>query len=101
MKKFTLLFVCCLITTIGLTQDNVLDFFPNKDGKINYSEVVNVDSVKKEELYNRAKHWLVETFNSAKDVIQIDDKENGEIVGKGYFKSWWVLGWYGGKNVSV
>jgi len=101
MKKFILLFTCCLIATIGLTQDNALDFFPHKDGKINYSEVVNVDSVKKEELYNRAKHWLVETFKSAKDVIQIDDKENGEIVGKGYFKSWWDMGWIGGKNVSV
>jgi hypothetical protein len=101
MKRLTLLFACCLISAIGSTQDNVLNILPLKDGKVNYSGVVNVDSVNKAELYNRAKHWLVETYNSAKDVIQIDDKENGEIMGKGYFEVYWTITFYAGQNVGI
>ena len=34
----------------------------------------------------RAKKWFVDNYKSAKDVIQLDDKENGEITGTGNFK---------------
>jgi hypothetical protein len=101
MKKFIFLFTCCLIATIGLTQENVLTILPLKDGKVNYSGVVNVDSVNKTELYNRAKHWLVETYKSAKDVIQIDDKENGEVIGKVFFEIYWTNTFYSGLNINI
>jgi len=59
--------------------------FPEESGSIIYSGVVTVDSVKKDELYVRAKKWFVDTYNSAKNVLQMEDKEAGIIVGKGLF----------------
>lgn len=53
---------------------------------ISFSEVVQVESISKEDLYQRAKGWATNTFRSSNDVIQLDDKENGQIVGKGLFK---------------
>ena len=46
---------------------------------ITYSEVVKVDG-NKDELYSRAREWFAKTYNSAKNVIQMDDKD--KIVGK-------------------
>jgi hypothetical protein len=57
---------------------------PVKDGKVFY-EVVDTCSLTKEQLYNKTKLWLANTFNDSKSVIEVDDKENGEIVGKGNF----------------
>lgn len=59
--------------------------------KITYSEVVTVDSSNnKQELYSRAREWFAKVYNSAQNVIQMDDKESGKIVGKAlmtvYFK---------------
>lgn len=65
---------------------------PMKDGKTLISEVITVDSVSKEKLYLNAKRYLANTFKSAKDVIQLDDKESGEIIAKGYFETTWQYG---------
>lgn len=48
-----------------------------------YSEVVIVDSTSKDELYLRAKEWFANSFKSANDVLQMDDKEAGKLIGKG------------------
>lgn len=54
---------------------------------ISYTEVVNVDStLSANELYSRARSWFAETYRSAQDVIQMDDKENAKIIGKSNFK---------------
>lgn len=46
---------------------------------ITYSEVVN-ENGSKDELYSRAREWFAKTYNSAQNVIQMDDKD--KIVGK-------------------
>lgn len=59
----------------------------------NKSEVVEVDStIKAKQLYDAAQIWFVENFKSANAVIQIEDKEAGKIVGKGFFESHGDLG---------
>lgn len=51
---------------------------------ITYSEVVIMDStINKNELYSRAREWFAKAFKSSINVIQMDDKENGKIIGKG------------------
>jgi hypothetical protein len=51
---------------------------------LSFSEVISTDTaLKKTELYSRAKAWFAETYKSAQDVIQLDDRENGKIIGKG------------------
>ncbi len=50
---------------------------------LSFSEVVQVEGISKGELYNRAKIWFAEVYKDAKEVIQVDDKESGKIIGKG------------------
>lgn len=74
-------FIICLLLISGFTkaQNDTL----NKP--IEFSAIVKVDStLKADELYRRAKRWFGDYFKSGKDVIQIDDKDNYEIVGKGW-----------------
>lgn len=60
--------------------------------KITYSEVVIVDSLStKDELFSLAREWFAKAYNSSTNVLQLEDKENGKIVGKAlmqvYYKS--------------
>lgn len=52
---------------------------------VNYdiSNVVEIPNVKKDELYRRAIFWISDNFRSANNVIQLQDKENGQIIAKG------------------
>lgn len=76
MKK--LFFVFALLVSMNL--------FGQADALITYSEVVEVPSMKKDQLYANARLWFVNSFKSAKDVLQVQDKETGELVGKGWFE---------------
>lgn len=58
------------------------EILPLDNDLITYSEVVNVEGKTKDELYLSANEWIVHTFNSAKDVIQFNDKEAGKIICK-------------------
>lgn len=74
--------------------------FPEVDGAIIYSEVITVDSsIKKEELFNRAKAWFVDNYKSANDVIQLQDKDAGVIIGKGIFDAGYNLGMMVGYDI--
>jgi hypothetical protein len=59
---------------------------PTVDGKITFSEVVHVEGTSKDELYARARLWFAEAFRSANDVLQLDDKNGGVLLGKGVIK---------------
>ena len=54
--------------------------------KLTYSEVVQIDSISQNEIYNRAKLWFATTYNSANNVLQIDNKEEGQLIGKAVIK---------------
>ena len=51
--------------------------------QIAFSESIYVSEVYKNELFIRGREWFNENFNSSKDVLQIADKESGELSGKG------------------
>ena len=89
------------ISSLCFGQDKLLGILPLQDGKVNYVGVVNVDSTSKDELYNRAKRWFVDKYNSGKDVIQLDDKENGEVIGKGFFSEIWRVNWAFSQSINV
>jgi hypothetical protein len=52
--------------------------------RITYSEVVQQPGVSQAELYARAKLWFANTFKSAKDVVQAEDKDAGVMQGTGW-----------------
>ena len=57
---------------------------PLMNGKVLYRKTVNTEALPKEEVFRRARRWCVFAYRSAKDVLQLVDKETGEIIGKGY-----------------
>jgi hypothetical protein len=85
MKGLSFVFYLIVFTTKIFSQENT---FPidSITGKITYSEIIKVDSVNNQKLYLRANVWFVHSFVSAKNVIQLNDKESGKIIGKGTFQ---------------
>lgn len=90
MKKIP--FVLCLllsaISVFAQEKENIkygkgaITFI---NGEILFSEVVGVEGKTANELYSLAKLAIAKVFVSAKDVIQLDDKEKGIIVVKGLY----------------
>lgn len=85
MKRAIYLLILITFSINSFSQDKLLDILPLENGNVVYTEVVKVDSINKKELYNRAKKWVVLKYKSANDVIQLDEKEDGIIIGKGNF----------------
>ncbi|UFH53102.1 DUF4468 domain-containing protein [Spirosoma sp. KNUC1025] len=55
-------------------------------GGIVCQNTAKVQGVDQEQLYNRAKHFLIRNFVKGNAAIQIDDKNNGVLVGKGIIR---------------
>lgn len=86
MKKI-LIFILSVFPSLIFSQSSPFtDVFPFVNGKVVYSEVIQVEGKSVLDLYKNAKIWLVEAFKSSKDVIHNDDKDNHIIIGKGYFE---------------
>jgi hypothetical protein len=58
--------------------------------KFTYTEVVELNE-SKNELYLRARSFFVKEYSNADAVIQMDDKDAGRIMGKGFFEVVWVM----------
>lgn len=80
--KFVLAAIIILLSTSAPAQD----LLPTKDGRVYYEIIDSSVSGNADQLYNKAKLWFVDAFKDAKEVIQLDDKENKTIVGKGLFR---------------
>lgn len=61
--------------------------FPLQDDKLYYEGVVEVNPTsKKADLYQIGRAWFVDTYVNAKDVLQLDDKAEGKMMGKGIYR---------------
>lgn len=94
------LFLILTIPSFG-QEEKLFDILPMKNGKVTYTGIVTVDSINKIKLYNNVKKWFIEQYRSAKDVIQLDDKENGEVIGKGFFETNWQYTFVDERKVNV
>jgi len=72
-----------LILSILLTNTFAFSQTINND-KNGYYEIIEVDSLSKEQIYNRSKEWIALNYKSANDVIQFDTED--KIIVKGVFK---------------
>ena len=79
MRTFTFLLLAFILPNTLNAQDEISDYLPSKDGKIIYSNVIQVDSVSKSELYRRAKRWLSANY----DFIVLDYIDKQELYAKG------------------
>ncbi len=79
IKKASIFLSILIVPLIGFSQTsaNVIDAFTFK--------LVDSTQDTKANLYTRARQFIALEFSSAKEVIQMDDKESGKIIGKGIF----------------
>tara|TARA_R110001599_G_scaffold332511_1_gene547963 strand:+ start:10894 stop:11688 length:795 start_codon:yes stop_codon:yes gene_type:complete len=71
---------------------NYVDGLPfNEEGTMEFSEVIEANGTA-DELYIRAKLYFADNFKSAQNVIQLDDKDNRIVVGKGWSSMYLNLG---------
>lgn len=79
-----LLYSCVSSVRLTVKNDKLLGILPLENGMVVYREKVSSPNIPKAEVFKRARRWWVDRYRSTKDVIQIADKQTGEIVGKGY-----------------
>lgn len=58
----------------------------SKDELPTYQGVISMAGKDSKQIYGLLKEWVAKNYKSAKDVIQIDDSENGKLVLKGIDK---------------
>ena len=83
MMKLLLPFLL-LFTLSALAQDErPAPPIDDATGKIIYTEVVALDSARTSaDLYSSAREWFAKAYKSSNNVLQMDDREGGRIVGK-------------------
>jgi hypothetical protein len=88
MKKIAqqfFLITLTLFSILTLNGQNVTPILPidSVTGKITYTKVVYVDSLaNKQVLFSKAREWFAKAYISSTNVIQMEDKESGKIIGK-------------------
>lgn len=56
----------------------------DEKGKVHFTKIIESNNLSQEQTYNKSKLFFTKNFNTAKDVIELDDKENGIFIGKGH-----------------
>jgi hypothetical protein len=67
--------------------------------KVTFDTVIQAPNKNKEFLYSQLNEWIALKYRSAKDVIQLNDKENGIIIVKGIFANIEFAGLAGNRDV--
>ena len=66
-----------------------------------FTEAIEVPGINKDELFIRAREWFNENFKSSKDVLQIADKESGELSGKGFMEVGYMFHYLGERKFTT
>jgi hypothetical protein len=88
IRQYFLLLI--LVPLFGFTQE-----------PLTFIGVVEVPGISNDELFIRGREWFNETFKSSKDVIQIADKETGELSGKGIMEAKRIYKYFGEERVCI
>src|SRR5262249_31951236 len=84
MKTYITLALSILLSTTIFGQTLQLD---SLSGKYQSQGILQMDTLKKDLLFAKAKEWITLNYKSANDVIQLADKESSKIIVKGNFKT--------------
>lgn len=93
MKK-TLLLVFMLCNLLVFSQSKK-EMLAEMDGKYNVDDnknvtiakIIEIEGLKKEDIYLRVLSYFTYNYSNGESVIQIQDKENGLIIGKGVYNN--------------
>ncbi len=68
---------------------------------LTYTETAEISGVNKDDLFIRGREWFNENFKSSKEVLQIADKESGELLGKGIIEVSYVYRYLGERRFTT
>jgi len=93
MKNFFFFFLIISTSLIFAQNETTKKMLSEIEGKwevddnanVTYSEIIEVNGMSKEEIYNQVLNYFVYNYGSGKSVIQTQDKELGRIVAKGLY----------------
>jgi len=77
-----------MILMVFLLGSNAIAQLPRneKNGKVEYTEVVQLEGMSKDEIYKKAKMWMVSTLKSGDNMVELDGSTSDQIVGTGNLK---------------
>lgn len=75
MKQLICILFAAMISVNALAQE-----------KLTFSEVIPVENLNKADIYAALRGWVATSYNSAQDVIQMDDKDAGIIICSALFE---------------
>jgi hypothetical protein len=78
MIRFLLVFCLSLLTLPVFAQLEI----PTRDGVVYYEGVVEVPNQSQDELYQKGRAWLAETYYNVKDALLLADQANGKLMSK-------------------
>ncbi len=79
MKRFSILIMASILTgCLGVSG-----MTPTKQPMSEISKVIEVPNKSKDQIFENSKIWVAQSFRSANNVIQYQDKSTGSIIGKG------------------
>lgn len=85
MKKI-ILFILVLFPVFAFCQEDERVFnMPSNNGKVEISEVVEVEGLDANQLFGNALTFVALTYNSPSTVTLMSDRETGKIIVKNYF----------------
>lgn len=61
-----------------------MDWKYNDQGEVSYSEVIELPGRGKDDLYNAARLWYANTYRNSKEVLEVDDRDAGRLIGTGF-----------------
>lgn len=79
MKKYVAFSLLVLLSPLCTTTA----YAEKGDVITELKQVVEFSDINKNSLYSASKQWIATSFKSANSVIQMDDKEEGVLIGKG------------------
>jgi len=99
MRKYISIFIICMFVILPVFSANADE--DDREKSLVFTKVIEVTGTDKNELFNRARLWFSSAFGDSKEVLEIVDKENGELVGKGKFVFVSDSLWYNCSNGTV
>ncbi len=85
MKYPWILLFLLSISFSCISQEDLLKYEFDRNettGRIQFSNVIEIEGVSKNELYSRARKWFSDYYVSFEAVIDLEDREEGVITGR-------------------
>ena len=84
-------YLACILSVIALASCASVPIAPVEERSV--QKVHDID-LTQNEIYDMSLEWMARTFFDSKEVIELKDKDNGKIIGKGIVTFKGKIGWF-------